>query len=181
MGTSTKELEWRDLAAKAQKGDQEAYTALLKELSIYLRNIMIPRLSNPTEAEDVVQEVLISVHKSLKTYASDRPFLPWLHAIASFRRTDYLRKHYARRRDKQTSFEDGNFEAEFVTNPDHIGELKDIEDALLQVPEKQRRIFTMIKVEGLTAQEVANELDMNVSAVKVSAHRTMKKLQESLK
>lgn len=137
MGTSTKELEWRDLAEKAQKGDQEAYTALLKELSIYLRNIMIPRLSNPTEAEDVVQEVLISVHKSLKTYAPDRPFLPWLHAIASFRRTDYLRKHYARRRDKQTSLEDGNFEAEFVTNPDHIGELKDIEDALSQVPEKQ--------------------------------------------
>jgi RNA polymerase sigma-70 factor (ECF subfamily) len=128
-----------------------------------------------------MQEVLISVHKSLASYSPERPFKPWLMAIMNFRRTDYLRKHYAQRQDKTTTTDENyEYESKNVTNPTHIGELKDIEAALDGLPEDHRKIFQMIKIEGYSAKEVANEMGMKESAVKVSAHRTMKKLQGML-
>jgi RNA polymerase sigma-70 factor (ECF subfamily) len=174
--------EWQDWAIAAQGGDKKSYSKLLTALAPYIRNVIIKSLSNQDAAEDIAQEVLISIHKSLGSYQADRPFKPWLMAIVNFRRTDYLRKHYAQRQDKTTTTDDNpEFLAANVTNPTNLGELKDIEAALQTLPEQQRRIFSMIKIQGFTAQEVANELDMNESAVKVSAHRTMKKLQGLLK
>ena len=55
-----------------------------------------------------------------------------------------------------------------------------MQDALQTIPQKQRDVFTKLKLEGYTAQEVANETGMNVSAVKVSAHRTLQKLKAML-
>ena len=171
---------WTELAAKAQGGDKRAYNRLLSELAPYIRNYLLPGLANPDWADDIAQDVLISVHKSLKTYAPEKPFKPWLMAIINFRRTDFLRKHYAKREDKQTTLDNVNFLKSHVTNPAHAGEYKDIEAALQELPEQQRKIFEMIKIKGFTAKEVANETGMSVSAVKVSAHRTSKKLKTIL-
>ncbi|MEM6781549.1 MAG: RNA polymerase sigma factor [Pseudomonadota bacterium] len=168
---------WSEYAQAAQGGDKKAYNKLLTGIAPYIRNILAKSLSNQDAIDDVVQEVLISVHKSLKTYNPERPFKPWLYSIISFRRTDYLRKYYAGRDNKTAPLEHADFSDFGVTNTNHSGEYKDIEAALAQLPEQQRRIFTMIKIEGYTAQEVANEMDMKESAVKVSAHRTMKKLK----
>lgn len=178
----TQSDQWQEWAIAAQAGDKRAYSQLLGALAPYIRNVIIKSLSNQDAAEDIAQEALISVHKSLASYSSDRPFKPWLMAIVNFRRTDYLRKHYAQRRDKTSSTDENlEFEAANVTNSPYAGELKDIEGALATLPDQQQRIFRLIKIEGYSAQEVANEMDMNESAVKVSAHRTMKKLQGMLK
>ncbi len=178
---ASKSAIWKEWAIKAQDGDKRAYSALLGELAPFIRNYLVGGLANPDWAEDITQEVLISVHKSLATYSPDRPFRPWVMAIVSFRRTDFLRKHYSSRGNKQSPLDDADFLRTHVTNPAHAGEYKDIEEALSELPEKQRKVFQMIKIEGYTAKEAATELDMSVSAVKVSAHRTMKKLKERLK
>ena len=180
QNSSSQPETWETLAAEAQGGDKRAYNQLLKELVPYIKNNLAATLS-PDAVEDVVQEVLISVHKSLNTYSADRPFKPWLFSIISFRRTDYLRKYYADRKDKAAPLEHAEFQEGIVTNHATAGEYKDIEAALSSLPEDQRRIFTMMKIEGYSAQEVADEMKMNVSAVKVSAHRTQKKLKSMLK
>ncbi len=171
---------WTPLAIQAQKGDKRAYHALLKEIAPYIRNYLVGGLANADWAEDITQEALISVHKAFKTYAPDRPFRPWLMAIVNFRRTDFLRKHYSARGDKQTTMDDMDFLRTHVTDLEHTGEYSDVERALKAFPVKQRKVFEMIKVQGYSAKEVANEMDMSESAVKVSAHRTMKKLKEKL-
>lgn len=171
---------WQALAVKAQGGDRRAYHRLLSEIHPYVRNILAGRLANPDWADDIAQDVLVSVHKSLHTYSADRPFRPWLLAIMNFRRTDFLRKHYRSRADRQAVLEQADFEESNVTAPAHAGELKDIEAALNELPPEQREIFTMIKLEGRSAQEVADQLGMSISAVKVSAHRSQKKLQDKL-
>jgi RNA polymerase sigma-70 factor (ECF subfamily) len=173
----SEEKEWQDLAAKAQSGDKPSYNQLLHSVLPYIQNFLRASLANPDWVDDVTQEVLLSVHRSLHTYSADRPFKPWLTSIISFRRTDFLRKHYGDRKHKQTSTDDAEFIADHVTNPSNAGELKDIESALNDLPEKQRAIFTMIKLEGYTAKEVANTMGMSESAVKVSAHRTSVKLK----
>lgn len=171
---------WKKWAIMAQKGDKKAYNLLLNDILPFIRGRLSGSLANPDWAEDVTQEVLISVHKSLHTYAPDRPFRPWLMSIINFRKTDFLRKYYKTKKLRESV---DNHEKTFdghVTEPAHLGELKDIESALGSLPEKQRKIFTLMKVEGYSAKEVSNEMGMSVSAVKVSAHRTANKLKEQL-
>lgn len=175
-----REDTWQDWAIKAQQGDKKSYSLLLKDLAPYIRNVITPALANPDWAEDIVQEVLISIHKSLKTYDPERSFKPWLFAIISFRKTDFLRKHYNRRDDKKVDLENAGFQKTHVTEPLHAGELKDVESAMQSLPEKQQHILRRVKIEGYTAQEVANEMGMTVSAVKVSVHRSLNKVKEKL-
>jgi RNA polymerase sigma-70 factor (ECF subfamily) len=101
-------------------------------------------------------------------------------AIVAFRRTDFLRKHYAARAHLQTDMESPSFLASYVTKPDHAGEYKDIESALAKLPVQQRQIFIMSKIQGHTIEEVATVMQMSVIAVKVAAHRAQKKLKAVL-
>ena len=79
----------------AQDGDSAAYAALLRELAPLVRRVVSSRRSFLAEAdvEDVVQEVLISVHAVRATYDPQRPFLPWLLAITRHRLLDAMRRH----------------------------------------------------------------------------------------
>ena len=172
--------QWSLWATAAQDGDKKAYQQLLKDIMPFIKSVVSGSLANPDWVDDLTQNILISVHKSLATYSPDRPFKPWLSAIINFRHKDFLRAHYAKNKDKQVPFDEALLDKQHVTNPDHAGEYKDIEKALADLPKKQRTIFKKIKIEGYTAKEVANQMDMSVSAVKVSAHRTMNKLKEKL-
>ncbi len=173
---------WQEWASLAQQGDKLAYNRLLSDIAPYIKNVIIKSLANQDAAEDIAQEVLISVHKSLNTYSADRPFKPWLYSIISFRRTDYLRKYYSRKRDVTSTIDDNpEFLSQNVTESPLAGELKDIEAAIDTLPDIQKRIFKMIKIQGYSAKEVANEMNMKETAVKVSAHRSMKKIQSILK
>ncbi|MCB9989033.1 MAG: sigma-70 family RNA polymerase sigma factor [Rhodospirillales bacterium] len=171
---------WRDWACKAQNGDSKSYNALLNALLPYIRNILSGGLANADWVEDITQEVLISVHKSLHTYSPDRPFKPWLGAIINFRRTDFLRKYYQEGNKRQAALDDTNIYQKHVTDPAYAGELKDMEQALAQLPEQQRKVFRLMRIEGYTAQEVAEKTGMSVAAIKVSVHRSAGKLKKIL-
>ncbi len=172
--------EWRALALSAQGGDQRAYATLLNALVPFIKGRISGGLANPDWVDDITQDVLISVHKSLDSYSSDRAFKPWLNAIIQFRRTDFLRKHYKGKKVKESTAEKTEIFSEDVTFSAHAGELKDIEGAIGSLPGKQQKIFRLMKIEGYSAKEVAAEMGMSVSAVKVSAHRTTTKLKKML-
>lgn len=172
--------QWQDWAARAQEGDRRAYNALLKEILPFIKTMIGGSLANPDWVDEIAQEVLISVHKSLHTYSPGRPFRPWLNAIIFYRRADFLRRHYSARRHKQVSLDNPEFINNHVTESAHAGEWKDVEAALGELPPKQRRIFELLRIRGYTAKEVAGKLGMTVTAVKVSAHRTMHKLKSRL-
>ncbi len=176
MNTS-QEQEWRDLAIRAQAGDAAAYRELLTALVPFLRRVLARGLARPDDADDIVQEILVSVHKALSTYSPARPFTPWLMAIVNFRRTDYLRQHYSARKNVTVPVESVEI-ADHVTNTAHAAEYRDVEDALSSLPDRQREVFELMKLEGYSAKEVSTKTGMSVAAVKVSVHRTMEKLKE---
>jgi len=66
--SNTSDQDWNDLAAAAQSGDKKSYALLLRSITPFIRKSLMPRLSNPEWADDICQEVLISVQKSLNTY-----------------------------------------------------------------------------------------------------------------
>ena len=60
-----------------------------------MRPFLAKRLSFANEVDDLMQEILISIHKARHTYDGNRPYKPWVYAIAKFRLQDHLRAHYS--------------------------------------------------------------------------------------
>lgn len=90
------EFELRVLTTASLEGNAGAYHALLERLTGHLRAYYRHRFvligHGPTEAEDLVQEVLIGIHTHRHTYDPSQRFTPWIHAIARYKFLDYLRK-----------------------------------------------------------------------------------------
>ena len=129
--------------------------------------------------DDLLQEVLLSIHKARHTYDGLRPYKPWAFAIARFRLLDYLRSHYA---DRLRSAVDVS-EVE-NTLQDDVTECRidyeSINRKIHKLPEKQAFILQMMHQEGYTAKEVAEKIGMTETAVKVAAHRAYKAIRQQL-
>src|SRR5262249_32357231 len=91
-----REPELRSLMTASLDGDAGAYQQLLRRLTSHLRAYFRQRFARighgPTEAEDLLQEVLMAVHTHRHTYDRSQPFMPWVYAIARYKFLDYLRR-----------------------------------------------------------------------------------------
>lgn len=158
-------------------GDAGRYNQFLQQATGIFRRVLAKRLP-PDDIEDVVQNILISVHKARHTYDGDRPLMPWLLSIAAFRVNDHLRRAYARAgREVDIGPVIENLAAD-VTFDAFEGE--SVEELLADVPERQKNILTLMYVEGYTAKETGQKLNMKESAVKVAAFRALRKIRERL-
>ncbi|KAA3640480.1 MAG: RNA polymerase subunit sigma-24 [Proteobacteria bacterium] len=168
------------LMALAQQGEQQAYAQVFHKITPILRSFVGKKLNRIEDTEDVVQEILISIHQASHTYDSDRPFKVWMFSIARYRLNDYLRTIYGlRKKGIEINFEDesyGILSKENVTKTHEDQEY--LNKIMRSLPAKQRKIVTMIKINGYSIQETALAMDMSESAVKVSAHRAYKILAQ---
>lgn len=172
-------LDWSGLMARAQAGDKDAYRQLLKDVSPYVRSLAARRFQNPSDIEEAVQDVFLTVHAIRHTYDPDRPFGPWLAAIANRRMVDYLRR-LGRSRSREVEFEE-----EHVTISDPGANLEEttsdgrvLRDAVNMLPKGQREAIQMLKMQELSLKEAAVESGMSVTALKVATHRGMKQLRK---
>jgi RNA polymerase sigma-70 factor, ECF subfamily len=172
---ATKELT--NMLLAGLEGDGAAYAAFLSQISPILRRV-IGRKIPMADVEDVLQEVLISIHKARHTYDGNRPLMPWVMAITSFRVTDCLRKTYSDRRHQRVDIADYENVLEDVTQTPNENE--SISEMLDGVGERERKILSLMHVEGYTASEVGGQLGMKESAVKVAAHRAVKKIRKHM-
>lgn len=167
-----------ELIRRSLAGDGRAYGELLQESARILRPYLAKRL-NATDAEDVLQEILISLHKARHTYDGNRPYMPWLFAIANFRLKDRLRKLYADPLQNAGEVEEIDcFLQENVT--ESAFDYESINKEIDNLPQKQSVILRLMHGEGYTAKEAAVKTGMSESAVKVSAHRAYKILSKKL-
>jgi len=174
--TSDKYAELTALFRAGLAGDTVNYNRFLQAITPIMRRAAGKKLP-PADAEDALQEILISIHKARHTYDGERPIMPWLLAIAKFRINDSLRKAYAGSRRECVNIDELAESLVGVTES-HDGN-ESIEEILKDVPEREQRILTMMHVEGYTAKETGKYLGMKESAVKVAAHRAVKKIREA--
>ncbi|MEZ5690301.1 MAG: sigma-70 family RNA polymerase sigma factor [Rickettsiales bacterium] len=176
--SNTQSLE--ELMKKAQSGDSKAYNKLLRSITPIIKGFLYNKIGNGVDNEEILQEILLAIHKSSHTYNTDRSFKAWMFAIADYKVKDYLRAYYRKSALIKIDFNEIEHSlADNVTKSQESSEL--LNDALSILPEKQQKIVSMMKIEGYSAKEVAAEMDMSVSAVKVSAHRAYNILIEKNK
>jgi len=170
------EAHLSDLMAKGQSGDQAAYRSLLTELSRILKAFVRRRLGDSDSVEEVVQEILLSLHEARHSYDPTRPFRPWMFAIARYRLADHLRKWA---RTKKREVEAGGF-IEALSFAEVIPESEvsvELAEAMAALPERQREAVELLKYRGLSIKEAAKQLGISEASVKVRAHRAYEALR----
>jgi len=170
------------LMQAAQGGNAEAYARLLGELAPRLRRFVRGhwRLSGAEDVEDLVQEVLLSVHAVRATYDPGRPFMPWLFAIVRNRIADGARRH-ARHEGRQLLIEDCDVTfSEHTANSstETFGEVEALNQAIHDLPAGQRNAIEMLKLKEMSLKEAAAASGMSIGSLKVATHRAMSALRK---
>jgi RNA polymerase sigma factor (sigma-70 family) len=172
------------LMRAAQDGDRAAYQELLETITPRIRRIVArQRGFAGTEAvEDLVQDILLSLHKVRVTYDPARPFMPWLLAIVRNRAADAARR-YARGAAREVALDGPHLTfVERSTNPvqNAVGEPDALRRAVRSLPARQRTAIELLKLQELSLKEAAAASGMSVGALKVATHRAMAALRKAL-
>jgi RNA polymerase sigma-70 factor (ECF subfamily) len=176
-----RDVDWSILMARAQNGDRDAYRRLLNEITPYLRALSVRRLYDPGDAEDVVQDVLLTVHKVRQTYDPTRPFGPWLVAIANRRIVDRLRRlGRTRLREDALGTEHETFPAPQANLHEEKSDQRALRQAVEGLSPGQRAAIRLLKLEEKSLKEAAAESGMSVAALKVATHRALGNLRKML-
>ena len=166
--------EWPHLMAQAQAGDSQAYTRLLKALVPVIRSLARKQIADEVLVEDVIQDVLLTVHRVRHTFDPASPFLPWLMAIAHARAVDALRK---RGRQQMREEEHPVAEPLSAASFDEDQPQEALATLLDQLPARQRQIIEQVHLREMSLAETALHHNLTVSAVKSLLHRALTHLR----
>lgn len=158
-----------------QQADPQAPAALIGSLSPGLLRFFRSQVASREQADDLLQETWMRIHRVRHTYRPGEPVLPWIYAIArrvridGYRRTRRITAH----------------EVAMETLPEPPAEeqrdvLPSFDTLVGALPDAQREVLTMLKVGGLSLQEVACATSSSVGAVKQKAHRAYERLRQLL-
>ena len=165
------------LMARYQKGDFAAATALIDRISPQLQRFFIAQSGSRADADDLLQETWLRIHKVRHTYRPGEPALPWFYAIARHVRVDHYRKSV------RTSVGVRKLEAmskEATTVRGESEHAHSLEALLAPLSESQREVIEMLKVAGMSLEEVARATSSSVGSVKQKVHRAYEKLRETI-
>jgi RNA polymerase sigma-70 factor (ECF subfamily) len=165
------------LMARYQQGDYGAATDLIGRTSPQLLRFFLAQSASRADADDLLQETWLRIHKVRHTYRASEPALPWFYAIARYVRVDHYRKS-VRTTLGTTKLEAMSKEATAV--PGKFDHVESLETLLAPLPESQREVIEMLKVAGMSLEEVARATSSSVGSVKQKAHRAYTKLRETM-
>jgi RNA polymerase sigma-70 factor (ECF subfamily) len=169
--------------AAAQDGDREAYRRLLGEVAPFIRAIVARQHRMADRVEDVVQDVLLTLHRVRHTYDPSRSFKHWLAMIARRRSIDALRRRLRLGRIEVSdeiayeTFADPRANRMVETHEASEG----LRAAVAGLPERQREALELLKLREMSLREASEASGTSVAALKVNVHRALKALRARLK
>lgn len=171
---------WGRLLARAQAGDSVAYADLLAGLAPWLRVLATRRLGSREDAEDAVQDILVSVDAIRHTYDPRRPFGPWITTIARRRIIDAIRRR-GRRQVHEIDMDPGEA-PEPVDRMDpsviaaRVVDINEVRRAVRGLPPRQREAVELLRLQEMSLKEAAAFSGQTEGALKVAVHRALKLL-----
>ena len=177
------------LVAQAQAGKLEAFEELVRRHSQLIYRALVAILGDPVEAQDAMQDALLSAFKHLAGFQSRSKFSTWLVSIA--RNSAFQR---LRGRKEVESLDEGEHEDDRDSRPRQVKAWQDnpeqcyskleirqlVEKGILGLPAKYRAVVMLRDIEQLSTDEVSRQLGLSVPAVKVRLLRGRLMLREWL-
>lgn len=177
------------LVTKAQAGNLEAFENLVRRHSQVIYRTLTAILGDPVEAQDAMQDTLLSAFKHIRDFQGRSKFSTWLVSIARNAALQRLRgRKNVESLDQSDYQEDRDFRPRQVRawqdNPEQChskSEMRQlVERGLLQLPAKYRVVVMLRDIEQLSADEVARQLGLSIPAVKTRLLRGRLMLREWL-
>lgn len=172
------------LMAMAQRGDNDAYVTLLRAITPRIRQVVRHRRGflSASDIEDIVQDVLLSMHAVRATYDPARPFLPWLSAIVRHRLADAARRHYRQGAHELAVDDlDVTFPAATANPPPQSADTETLTRAIQGLPPGQRQAVELLKLQEMSLKEASAATGLSVAALKVATHRAMISLRRAFR
>ena len=167
-----------------QTGSQLAFRELFDQYHVKVLNTCFGLLHNRQDAEDVAQEVFVTVYQSLPAFRNQSTVGTWIYRIAINKSLNLVRKK--KRWKFFVDFEDffrskqNNIKAPGENLVEHSEEKRLLHKAIDQLPEKQRIAFILFKYEELPQKQVAEIMNCSIAAVEALIFRAKQNLQKSL-
>ncbi len=185
------------LVAKAQKGDDEAFSDLVGIFEKYVYNTACRTLTScgysTDAAEDLAQDSFIKAWRALHTFRGECSFTTWLYRITSNTARDYIRHNNRRKTASLTADPAEDGEASEIDVPVTSGdslpedalEKKELITAVRRgiesLPSDQRKILVMRDLHNLPYQTIADKLGLELGTVKSRLNRARQNLKQILK
>jgi RNA polymerase sigma-70 factor (ECF subfamily) len=184
--TTTAEPPADALVHDAQSGDRAALEALLAQSAPQLLRYAQRMCRDRADAEDVLQDALLSATREIGAFRGESSFSSWLYALARSA-CSRRRRRMLDRPGMAVPLEEGSESRVFASQepgPETLVTQREtarlLDEALANLDEAAREVLVLRDVEGLTAPEVAHVLGISVDAVKSRLHRARAALRASL-
>ncbi|MFT4834599.1 MAG: RNA polymerase sigma factor (sigma-70 family) [Marinoscillum sp.] len=181
--------EQGELIEALRKGSETAFKAVIQQHQRQVYNVCLSFLGNQEDAEDLAQEVFLTLFEKIEGFRSDATLSTWLYRVAVNKSLEHIRKMKSLKRwGGVKAFLTGEQTSHHPVNFDHPGivlENKEQAQILMQnvaqLAENQRIAFTLHKMEGLSYAEIADVMKVSLSAVESLIFRANQGLRKSLK
>jgi len=179
----SEDLRW---VRKARTGNQKAFEKLVVKYQKRIYSTVRRMVLDHDDTNDIVQDTFVKVYTHLHRFDEQYPFYPWLHRIAINTTLNHQKK---RSRRKERFATEGDVEFSKVEsageNPMKETLHRELEDrvaeAMERLPFDQRTVFVLRTSEGLSYQEIGEQLNVSVGTVMSRLSRAREKLRDLLK
>ena len=185
LSSGREDLDHRLTAAMAaaQEGDRKAYAQLLRECVPVVRRVARNKGASAVFIDEVVQDVLLTLHGARQTFDPSRSFVAWITVITQRRTIDFLRKR-ARRGAHEVhapvAFEQHQAPDDPSRNVEQRAEDDRLRDVVATLPDGQRQAVQVLALEENSLEEASRVTGRTKTALKVNLHRAIRTLRRRL-
>ena len=179
----------KDLIQRAKHGDHDAFGQLVLTHQNKVYTLCVHMVTNREEAEDLAQEAFLKAWRNLDSFQEESSFATWMHRLTTNVCLDHLRKQ-ARRQNISTAVSLDDEESGWTEPADHTQDpqrrleeserKRALERSLRELPDHYRQVLVMREVSGLSYQEIAQALELDLGTVKSRIARARNQLRKIL-
>ena len=181
----------RQLVARAQRGDKQAFELLVEKYQRKLARLLSRFIRDPAEVEDVTQEAFIKAYRALPAFRGDSAFYTWLYRIGINTAKNYLMAMGRRaptsteiEADEAEGFEEGE-QLRDINTPESVllsSEIAETVNATIEsLPEELRKAIQMREIEGLSYEDIAQAMNCPIGTVRSRIFRAREAIAEQLR
>jgi len=167
----------KEILIRASQGDMRAFEAVYKSTSSFVYNVAYRVVNNREDAMEVAQEVFLTIHHKLKTFRFESSFKTWIYRITANTAINYAKKSS---KMKQVPFEEaitaGSVDNEAHAHLEAEHQNQRIEQLLAELNPEQRACVVLRNIQGLSYEEIAKALKININTVRSRLKRSREKL-----
>lgn len=173
-----------ELIQEAARGSQQAFRAIVEVNQGFVYAVAFRFVNDSQDAEDITQEVFVRLWKNLHTYKPEVKLTTWLYKIVTNRCLDFLKSKHGSRRKNAVDV-DKQLHLAAHSTPERAYQqqelLKIIHAAADELTPRQKAVFILRDLEGLSSAEVCEALSMSAGNVKSNLFHARQKITGKLK